>query len=960
MARVNVYPGAKRPTHEISLSDGIDTWGLRLADGPQSINDVPATASTINFTGGGTKFGDWEPGISHIEQRSWHGGRAQEDFSNDNTRYADARMAWTLTEGKAFPSPNVKFATGFVTGSGAEEYQYLPGDMGWIGLYPEYIGTATQITHSSGWSQYDRLTVWVKKIGQPGNLAVRLYTNSGGEPGLQQANISVSEADIPEEGIPFKLEIDWTGQSATIGTTSFIALFGNTTDNQSNHWRIGVDADGGGSLKYENTPLSYSAADYTMYYRIQNVPQNRKMEHFFEYYGALYVISNTSTAAAAKIYINGDRGISTTSSTQTLLNDTAKSWTTNEWAGAWLKTMDGPPENIGKVRKIASNTSTSLTLEGNGYDVSMGTTTEYVIFDTPIWTDITPGGGVQLDNPVKDVCVVDDFVYLAIGTKTAYPVVRMRWDSGTPGHLWEDDTGNQADFILYLEDPDNEAQVYYFDKYNCTVAHSPVTAWGTPSGFGKDIEVGDSNHPINGVYVHNGEIYAFKANGRYKLVRSETTFDKGLATSATTTTLTDTGGGWTADEFIGYYVKIVEGTGVGQLRLITDNTTTQLTVATWTTTPDTTSKYKIFEENDFCQQQLGDIGFIKSLNNGEALLSYGLYTYFSWGGYSIQRLYDLSGNYDLSNIGPDRDAGLPSDRLGKVVQILGLPPGILIVMNGEGSTTSSIMVLPNNGINWHEIYRADTVVVSSVASVDLVPKELHTAYFQKGGEGIILWISEGENVLYQKWPAQTFNPIKDDNMTYNPYAELISSTIDMGASRIPKLIKEISLISENLDTGIHVGLDYQLNEDVGTSTWIDAGNFQISNEDVVEVGRGEVYQIRFRLRMETNDESIPPIIDATVLEAFSRTPVKYQWIMRLRISDTQRDKSGVGFDHDPDEFVNWLKFSATKSRRIFMRSVWEQLDSRYVVIEPPTIMREFNNDILGYWGGTLQLTIREE
>lgn len=74
--------------------------------------------------------------------------------------------------------------------------------------------------------------------------------------------------------------------------------------------------------------------------------------------------------------------------------------------------------------------------------------------------------------------------------------------------------------------------------------------------------------------------------------------ESGTATAATTTTLTDSGQSWTADEHIGRYIVIYDGTGRGQTRLITDNTTTAVTVGTWSITPDTTSKYKIKEPTE--------------------------------------------------------------------------------------------------------------------------------------------------------------------------------------------------------------------------------------------------------------------------------------------------------------------------------------------------------------------------
>jgi len=69
--------------------------------------------------------------------------------------------------------------------------------------------------------------------------------------------------------------------------------------------------------------------------------------------------------------------------------------------------------------------------------------------------------------------------------------------------------------------------------------------------------------------------------------------DSGTAASATSTTITETSAGWTADAYIDEYVWVYEGVGVGQVRLITDNDTDTLTVSAWTTNPDNTSKFRI-------------------------------------------------------------------------------------------------------------------------------------------------------------------------------------------------------------------------------------------------------------------------------------------------------------------------------------------------------------------------------
>lgn len=83
-----------------------------------------------------------------------------------------------------------------------------------------------------------------------------------------------------------------------------------------------------------------------------------------------------------------------------------------------------------------------------------------------------------------------------------------------------------------------------------------------------------------------GDVLQF--SGRIRTIDTETS-DTGTATSATSTTLVDSGKSWATDEWS--VVAITGGTGVGQTRAVSANNGTTLTVPTWTTTPDTTSTY---------------------------------------------------------------------------------------------------------------------------------------------------------------------------------------------------------------------------------------------------------------------------------------------------------------------------------------------------------------------------------
>ncbi|MEW6674881.1 MAG: prepilin-type N-terminal cleavage/methylation domain-containing protein [Nitrospirota bacterium] len=75
--------------------------------------------------------------------------------------------------------------------------------------------------------------------------------------------------------------------------------------------------------------------------------------------------------------------------------------------------------------------------------------------------------------------------------------------------------------------------------------------------------------------------------------------DVGVSTGGNTnTTLNDTTKSWTTNKWQNKIVAIVDGTGKGQIRTISSNTSTQLIVSTsWTTVPDNTSVYHIDVEN---------------------------------------------------------------------------------------------------------------------------------------------------------------------------------------------------------------------------------------------------------------------------------------------------------------------------------------------------------------------------
>lgn len=97
-----------------------------------------------------------------------------------------------------------------------------------------------------------------------------------------------------------------------------------------------------------------------------------------------------------------------------------------------------------------------------------------------------------------------------------------------------------------------------------------------------------------------GVTATFATDGKMRCTPGDVAqFATDTVTSATSTTLTKTGKSWATNQWTNAQVRIVSGTGAGQIRTIISNTGTVLTVAAWTVTPDATSIYSIEGNDDF-------------------------------------------------------------------------------------------------------------------------------------------------------------------------------------------------------------------------------------------------------------------------------------------------------------------------------------------------------------------------
>lgn len=87
-----VGPADPRQTHDISLSDGLITLYLRLANGqgepePLSWREDPAPRTALQIRTGDPSYSNYELPYTPITQKDFGGGRGSADFERDATRY---------------------------------------------------------------------------------------------------------------------------------------------------------------------------------------------------------------------------------------------------------------------------------------------------------------------------------------------------------------------------------------------------------------------------------------------------------------------------------------------------------------------------------------------------------------------------------------------------------------------------------------------------------------------------------------------------------------------------------------------------------------------------------------------------------------------------------------------------------------------------------------------------------
>jgi hypothetical protein len=267
-------------------------------------------------------------------------------------------------------------------------------------------------------------------------------------------------------------------------------------------------------------------------------------------------------------------------------------------------------------------------------------------------------------------------------------------------------------------------------------------------------------------------------------------------------------------------------------------------------------------------------------------------------------------------------------------------------MDGEGNTTSSVIIF--NGTGWIEAFRGWKTSA-----------RIRNVHWQTcPGTRPRLWCDVNGELVYIEFPLYAANPRRDTGISYQHYSEFETSTFTAGDETLYKLVSAVRLNLEKANSSVYV--DYQSNDDVGTTTWYEIGQVKNVQRNEFSISIGDVQQYRLRFRMYTETATDPPVINSYSSRGEVHFPLKYRWISSFRVDSNQISKRGTP-DFDPDYVVEYLQNAQENATKITMRSVISTMDDKVVSVSAPVIHRQWTSVLNGKtkWGGYVDVQFTE-
>src|SRR3990172_1925694 len=501
-APVIVSPDEPRPTHHISLISPDKEIGLILCDGDgnalqNSLARGNLQTQSLKISQGNSQHSDLELPFNVTPQQDWSGGQNQERFEDNVTKYVEGYRVHGIFPGRLFNGPLDHFSKGYRNHgynglASVTRQQMAPTGSG------KYM--AVKVTPDAN-ETLTELWLWLKAVGEPANLTVRILGDSAGSPNTADVKWSTSVASTtPPEMMGQWVLITIAGGLAVVsGTPYWIEVYaGAATDNDIDYWVLGCDADAASPVGKESAnESSWSVTALDLYYRVCGADAATR-GYYYRYTDARYFITAADSGTGApKVYINGDRGAADSNTGQlSKLIDGTKAWTVDQFAGAVVQLTGGPGfTEAQNWRKVVSNTATELVVD-SPWLVTHTTSTSYIIKGANTWREITGHGltAPPSDRPFE----VNGVLYIPQGNAVNIRRHREYNNAGTWVETdWADDGTNKADLMWTVRDATSGIRIWRVDNSTVKASVAAPVGWGSNLTFGSAEDIGDTWEKAN-------------------------------------------------------------------------------------------------------------------------------------------------------------------------------------------------------------------------------------------------------------------------------------------------------------------------------------------------------------------------------------------------------------------------------------------------------------------------------
>jgi hypothetical protein len=310
--------------------------------------------------------------------------------------------------------------------------------------------------------------------------------------------------------------------------------------------------------------------------------------------------------------------------------------------------------------------------------------------------------------------------------------------------------------------------------------------------------------------------------------------------------------------------------------------------------------------------------------NGAVSVTYDVYLFFTFLNGGLERYYKSN----LDDVGPDRDEGLPinqylENRRGDIVAMAAYPTGLFLAIDaGDQNTYAQSSILFWNNTGYHEVWRGDDYQ-SRIRGLMIQPVQGDRAdklWFQYGQETMFLWIDK--------------NPITNENMRFTYQSIVESPWIYRGKHDVEKYFDHVQLDTKRiLDSNqavipVDVEIQYKVDDD---DSWTSIGTFTSSPQDELDIGSHDVSGKRFKYRLiiETDNNTQTPIIEAITLDLIENVPVKDSWTFQFLMRDTAISKTGTPQNTRVEDVTTQLNTWRRSPVPVYMETVHSSYDGNW-------------------------------